>query len=56
MHLQIINTGSSGNGYIISSDTEALVIEAGAKPMDLKKALDFNISKVVGVCVSHSHL
>lgn len=56
MELKILNSGSSGNCYILESDTEALVIEAGISIYEVKKALDFNIRKIVGVLVSHWHL
>lgn len=55
MFLSVINSGSSGNGYILQDDKEALIIEAGCKLLDIKKALNFNISKVVGCLVSHEH-
>lgn len=55
MFLRVINSGSSGNGYILESENEALIIECGCKLIDIKKALNFNISKVVGCLVSHEH-
>lgn len=55
MRLKCLGAGSSGNCYILENDTEALIIEAGAKFKDVKIALDFNVSKIVGVVVSHSH-
>lgn len=56
MVLKVINSGSSGNSYILESDNEALLIEAGQNLMAIKKSLDFNIRKIVGCIVSHSHL
>lgn len=55
MKFRCLGSGSSGNCYILENDSEALVIEAGIPFMVVKKALDFNISKIVGVVVSHSH-
>lgn len=55
MKLRCLGSGSSGNCYILENDSEALIIEAGISFMTVKKALDFNISKIVGVVVSHSH-
>lgn len=55
MVLKIIGSSSLGNCYILESDTEALIIECGLPVKEIKKALDFNISKVVGVLQSHSH-
>lgn len=55
MKLKCLESGSSGNCYILENDSEVLIIEAGIPFMAVKKALDFNISKIVGVTVSHSH-
>lgn len=55
MKLKVLGSGSSGNCYILENDTEALIIEAGLPFMEVKKALDFNVRKIVGVVVSHSH-
>lgn len=55
MELHILGSSSKGNCYIIQNDTEALIVEAGIKFSDVKKALDFNISKVVGCLITHRH-
>lgn len=55
MKFRCLGSGSSGNCYILENDSEALVIEAGIPFMAVKKALDFNISKIVGAAVSHQH-
>lgn len=55
MKLKVLCSSSSGNCYILESDTEALIIEAGLPFMEVKKALNFNVRKIVGVVVSHSH-
>jgi phosphoribosyl 1,2-cyclic phosphodiesterase len=55
MKLKIIGTGSSGNFYILGNDNEALLIEAGVNIKEIKQALDFEYSKVVGCIVTHRH-
>ena len=55
MKLKVLGSGSSGNCYILESDAEALVIEAGLPFKEVKIALDFNISKIVGMICTHSH-
>lgn len=55
MVLKVLGSSSAGNCYILESDTEALIIEAGLPFMEVKKALNFNVRKIVGVVVSHSH-
>lgn len=56
MRLKVVNTGSqNGNCYILGNDKEALILDAGCKYKDVLKALEWNISKVCGVLVSHVH-
>jgi len=56
MKLQVINSNSAGNAYILESSTgEALLIECGVRFDQIKKALDFNIRKVVGCILTHEH-
>lgn len=55
MRLRVISTGSTANGYILESDKEVLFIEAGCKFLDAKKALNYDLSKIVGLICSHSH-
>ena len=56
MKLRIIGTGSKGNAYILSNGDEALLIEAGVNIKEIKQALDFDYSKVVGCIVTHEHM
>ena len=55
MELKVIASGSKGNSYILENDNEALILEAGVTLKDIKKVLDFNINKIVGVLISHRH-
>lgn len=55
MELSILGSSSDGNCYIIQNETEALVLECGVSFKEVKKALNFNISKVVGALVTHEH-
>ena len=55
MKLKVLGSSSAGNCYLLENDTECLVIEAGVPLKDVKIALDFNVRKIVGVVVSHSH-
>ena len=55
MQLKCLGSGSSGNCYLLESEQEALVIEAGVPFMEVKKALNFNIRKIAGVIISHAH-
>lgn len=55
MKLQIVQTGSIGNCYLLIGETQTLIIEMGVKFSEVKKALNFDLSKVAGSVVSHSH-
>ena len=56
MQLTIINSNSSGNAYILHNAKEALLIECGVQFDKIKRALGFNLTKVVGCIVTHEHL
>jgi phosphoribosyl 1,2-cyclic phosphodiesterase len=56
MELQIIGTGSKGNAYILGNKDEALLIECGVNIKEIKQALDFDYSKVVGAICTHEHM
>ncbi len=53
MTLKILGSSSDGNGYLLSSPTETLIIEAGVKLSETKQALNFNLRNVVGLICSH---
>lgn len=55
MKLQVIGSSSKGNCYILSNESEALVIEAGVRFAEVNKALDYNVAKVAACLVSHEH-
>jgi len=55
MRLTVLGSSSASNGYVIQSETEAIVIEAGVGLVTAKKALDFNITKVAAVIITHEH-
>lgn len=56
MKLKVISTGSVGNSYLLIGKNETLLIEAGVNFKDIKKALNFDLSKVVGCIITHEHL
>jgi phosphoribosyl 1,2-cyclic phosphodiesterase len=55
MKLKILGSSSKGNSYILDNGKEVLVIEAGVRFSEVKKALDFKIDNIVGCFVSHEH-
>lgn len=56
MRLIAISSDSTGNGYLLKSRAgEVLIIEAGVKLARVKKALDFDLTKIAGCIISHAH-
>ncbi len=55
MELKVLGSSSAGNSYILDNGKEALLIEAGISFKNIKKALDFNLRKVVGCLITHQH-
>lgn len=56
MELIVLGSSSSGNCYLLKNKNECLVIEAGISFKEVKKALIFNIKKIVGILVTHAHM
>lgn len=55
MDLIILGSNSAGNCYILKGRTQSLLIEAGVHPKEVKKAMDFDMSSVVGCIITHEH-
>lgn len=56
MLLRTIATGSSGNSYVLISNTgEILLLDLGVSEKTIKKGIDWKISNVVGAVISHGH-
>lgn len=57
MKLRVLGSSSRGNGYLLQSETtgEVLILEAGVRLSEVKKALGFDISHIVGCLISHEH-
>lgn len=55
MRLTVIGSSSAGNCYILQNESEALILEAGISYAKVKRALGFNVRKVVGCLITHEH-
>lgn len=55
MELKILGSSSSGNCYVFDNDKEALMVECGVSFNKVKKAVDFDLSRIVCCLVSHEH-
>lgn len=56
MKLKVIATGSSGNCYLLDDGKEILIIECGVPFAEVKEAIDYQTSRIVGVLSSHEHM
>ncbi len=55
MILQILNSSSAGNCYLLKTANETLILECGVRFSIIQKALKYDFSKVLGVLLSHEH-
>lgn len=55
MNFEPIASSSKGNCYLIKSEGHSLLIEAGLSIRHIREALQFNLSQVEGVLISHAH-
>lgn len=55
MELKILGSSSAGNCYVFDNGKEAMVLECGISFKEVKKAVNFDISRIVGCLVSHEH-
>lgn len=55
MKLHVIGSSSKGNGYVLESQNEALILDAGCKYMDCIRTIRYDYSKVCGGFLTHVH-
>lgn len=56
MKLKTIATGSTGNCYILTSDSgKHLILDAGIPIAEIKKGLNYDVENIVGAIVTHCH-
>ena len=55
MILRVLGSNSKGNCYLLIADNEVLIIEAGVRLIEVKKALLFKTHNIVGCLISHVH-
>jgi len=56
MQLKVLGSSSKGNSYLLISSTgQTLAIEAGVRFIDVKKALNFDVTKLIGCLITHEH-
>lgn len=55
MKLKVLGSSSSGNCYLLDDGEQVLVIEAGIPFSEIKEAIDYQVSRIVGALSSHEH-
>lgn len=56
MKLKCIATGSTGNCYLLTSNSgETLILDCGIPIKEIKKGLNWNITGIVGAICTHRH-
>ena len=55
MELKILGSSSKGNCYLLDNGKDCLMIECGIPFKDVQKAVNFDISRIAGVIISHEH-
>lgn len=57
MYAKCLGTGSKGNSYaLVDSENHILLLDCGVSLKEIKIGIDFQVSKIVGCLVTHSHL
>lgn len=55
MKLIVVNSNSKGNAYALDSGKEILLLEAGCKMEDVKRAIGHRLQDVIGCIITHEH-
>jgi len=53
--LTVVGTGSKGNCYTIDDGKGILVLDAGMPLLSIKRSINYEVSRIVGCCITHSH-
>jgi len=55
MDIQVLGSSSKGNCYYVSDGTTSLLLDAGLPYKEIQRKLNFKMSTIAGVLVSHQH-
>lgn len=56
LKFQCLGTGSKGNCYLLKTEKETLILDCGLPIKKIKEGINYNISNIAGVCVTHWHI
>lgn len=55
MHLRVVNSGSSGNCYILESNGRKILLDLGVRWKGVLTAIGYDLSAIDFALVTHSH-
>ena len=55
MRIDVLNSGSDGNGYILYAGEDILLMECGVQAKQMLKAIHFEVNRVNACTLSHNH-
>ena len=55
MRLRVVNSGSSGNCYILESNGRKIFLDLGVRWKGVLTAIDYDLSAIDFALVTHSH-
>ena len=53
--IKVGGTGSSGNGYLLKTSKDSLLLEAGIPKADMLNMVDWDVSGISGCLITHKH-
>lgn len=56
MEIRVLASGSSGNAYIVSDGSTALLLDAGIPMRELRQRCGFSLHRIAGCLVTHAHM
>jgi phosphoribosyl 1,2-cyclic phosphodiesterase len=55
MKLKVLASSSAGNCYILETPTDSLILDCGIPFMQVKQGLNFDLSPIKGLLLTHEH-
>lgn len=55
MELRVVDSGSTGNTYVVNFGQDTFILDCGCRLIEVKKYLNFNMGTIRGCFVSHGH-
>ena len=56
MIVKCLGSSSKGNCYVLTHQNKHLILEAGIKVNDALKSINFDLSNIIGLLVTHEHM